>query len=357
MGSRIYVCHTFYHVYVTFLKEFALPKEKQGEATLVLSNMSTEFFDLKDRIRALDYFKEVIEFDEQRAENFPELAKYRTPSKNGVMALWKRFLFTKKFGKIDSEYIPVDFRKYEERYVFCDSDPIGYYLNYKHIPYHALEDGLNTLVQFNAARYDNRGNFEVKAFMSSKLNLIFIQNGYGKYCIDMEVNDISKIEYPCEKFVEVPRQNLIQRLQQDEKDILLRAFVKDMDKIVTDLRSGENHDNKVLILTEPLCDLGTRERIFHDIIDTYGKNAQVILKPHPRDELDYKTLFPEYTMIEKTVPMEMLGFMKDIVFEKVISVFTPLEGITFAKEKIRLGNDFMDLYEAPEIHRQNEKIK
>ena len=56
MKERIYVCHTYYHVYVTFLKEFALPKEKQGGATVVLSKMSTDFESLKERLLALHYF-------------------------------------------------------------------------------------------------------------------------------------------------------------------------------------------------------------------------------------------------------------------------------------------------------------
>ena len=47
--SRIYVCHTYYHVFVSILKEFAPPKEEQGQATLVLSKMSTDFQDLDVR--------------------------------------------------------------------------------------------------------------------------------------------------------------------------------------------------------------------------------------------------------------------------------------------------------------------
>ena len=49
MHQRIYVCHTYYHVYVTCLKELALPKEQQGEATLVLSTMSNDFRSLPRR--------------------------------------------------------------------------------------------------------------------------------------------------------------------------------------------------------------------------------------------------------------------------------------------------------------------
>ena len=45
--ERIYVCHTFYHVYVSILKEFALSPENPGGATMVLSKMSTDFSGLK----------------------------------------------------------------------------------------------------------------------------------------------------------------------------------------------------------------------------------------------------------------------------------------------------------------------
>lgn len=66
MKDRIYVCHTFYHVYISFLKELALPGEEQGKATLCLSKMSNDFGDLKERLLSLHYFEDVLEFDEKR---------------------------------------------------------------------------------------------------------------------------------------------------------------------------------------------------------------------------------------------------------------------------------------------------
>ena len=54
--------------------------------------------------------------------------------------------------------------------------------------------------------------------------------------------------------------------------------------------------------------------------------------------------------------MEILNYVEGLVFDKVISVFTVPSAIAFAKEKVFLGEDFMDQYEAPEIHRQNEQI-
>ena len=56
MNDRIYVCHTYYHAYVAFLKELKLRREKgpveAGEASLVLSSMSNDFEQFGERAAA-----------------------------------------------------------------------------------------------------------------------------------------------------------------------------------------------------------------------------------------------------------------------------------------------------------------
>ena len=356
MKERIYICHTYYHVYVSFLKELNLPREKRGQASLVLSNMSIDFENLKERVESTGLFAEVYEFDEKRDTYFPELGKYRKDTKNLVKNLWNRIIFCRKFAGLQTPYIPVDLKMYKDIYVYCDSDPIGYYLNMNRIRYHALEDGLNCLKNYDAARYDNRGHFGLKAFLSSKLNLIFIQNGYGKYCIDMEVNDISAIKYPCPKYVEVPRQGLVDALDQDDKQLILQAFVRDMPRLKEQIEESNRAGDKILILTDPLCTLDVREKIFRDVIALYEKEGTVFLKPHPRDELDYRNLFAEYPQFDATVPMEILNFFPGLKFKKVVGVLTEVRNLQFAEECVRLGPDFMDKYEDPLIHRQNEQI-
>ncbi len=353
--GRIYVCHTYYHVYVSILKELSLPKEEQGTATLVLSKLSTDFENLKERVAKAGIFAEIYEYDEKRQDAYPELAKYMVESGNIVANMVRRIIMTKKFGKLCAQDVPVDFEQYRDIYVYCDIDPIGYYLNWKHIPYHAMEDGLNCLKHFNLARYENRGFFALKAFMSSKLNLIFVQDGYGRYCMDMEVNDLSVIEISYSKYVEVSRQELFDRLTPEEKELILQVFVRDLDTIKRQIQEGLNQD-KIMILTEPLCDLETRERLFRDLIEEYEKEGQIYIKPHPRDILDYRTLFSEYPQFDATVPMEMLNFFENFRVKKIVSVFTELDEIKYADEMIRLGSDFMDKYEPHEMHNQNEVI-
>ena len=79
-----------------------------------------------------------------------------------------RMIFTKKLAKCEIPYLGViDFEAYKDIYVYCDSDPIGYYLNYKHIYYHALEDGLDCLKNDDDAYHANYGHFGLKAWFSA----------------------------------------------------------------------------------------------------------------------------------------------------------------------------------------------
>ena len=211
---------------------------------------------------------------------------------------------------------------------------------------------------YKRQRYDNRGHFGLKAFLAAK-NLIFIQNGWAKYCLDMEVNDLSVLPYPCPKYIERPRKALVDNLSVEGKDILVKLFIEDLEEIKTKISAG-NGRNTILLLTEPLCELDVRERIFKDCIELYGKidgeEPVVLIKPHPRDVLDYRKVFPEYIVLDGKFPMEVLNFIPGLRFRKVISVFTVVHAIQFAEEIVYLGEEFMDGYEKPELHRQNEMI-
>lgn len=364
---RIYVCHTYYHVYVSFLKELKLRRESKGAsavsdvppeeaATLVLSSLSNNFEDLKSRVESTGLFRLVVEFDEKRDDFFPPLAKWKKSGGGFLRNLYQRIRFTKEYARLEAPFVPVDFREYRDIYVYCDSDPIGYYLNQNRIYYHALEDGLNCLKNYDAARYDNRGHFKLKMFLSMYLNLIFVQNGYGKYCLDMEVNDIGAIRYPCPRYIEQSRQELAEQLTDGDKEIILQAFIRDKETLERQIAESSRTQDKILILTDPLCTLDVREKIFRDIIERFQPEGTIFLKPHPRDELDYRTLFPDIPQFDATIPMEMLNFFPGLRFKKAVAVLTMIKAIQFADEVVRLGEDFMDAYEDPLIHRQNEQI-
>lgn len=386
MKDRIYVCHTYYHVYVTCLRELNLPPEKRGQAVLLLSSMSNDFRDLGQRAEASGIFEEVIRFDEKPEEYFPELKDLKKDRGNIVRNMFQRRKFDRTLSKLEEPFVPVDFREYRDIYVYCDSDPIGYYLAGHKIRYHALEDGLDCLVYSDRARYDNRGHFRLKAALAL-CGFIFIQNGYSKYCIDMEVNDIDAIPFPgpkskrkmgeCGKkdsghygtpeepyrdgkYIEIRREVLASRLTKEDRALLTRMFIANIDALRGKLSEAKASGRAtVLILSEPLLpDLRDRKRLFSDLIrengTVDGREGVIVIKPHPRDKLDYAKEFPEYIVLDPFFPMEILNFIDGLMFDRVVTVYTVPDSLHCVKEKIFLGNDFMDRYEAPEIHRKNE---
>ena len=121
---RIYVCHTYYHVYVTFLKELALlrqnggDREKAGRADLVLSKMSNDFEDLKSRVEKVGLFRRVIEFDEKREDFFPGLVKYMN-SGPVVAMVWEGLNVVKTGRVMLGETNPADSKPGTIRGDFC----------------------------------------------------------------------------------------------------------------------------------------------------------------------------------------------------------------------------------------------
>ena len=401
--ERIYVCHTFYHVYVACLKELNLPESGEtdgtavgcglpkgavrGGATLVLSRMSNDFGDLDVRARACGLFEEVVWFDEKPFQDFPELAPLKEDTGSLLRNMINRMKFCRRYAELEEPYVPVDFAQYGDIYVFCDSDPIGYYLNYKKIRYHALEDGLDCIRYLDTARVDNRGHFELKARMAAA-GLIFIQNGYARYCIDMEVNDLAALDHPMGKMREVPRERLVNGLTAEGRELLIRLFIANREELLSALCEAKRQERPaVLILTEPLCpDLAVRKRLIEDMISEYGvidgAPGVIVLKPHPRDLLDYRKEFPQHIVLDAKFPMEILNFLdlpgesgnlktshgtgdgmdvqaahqtgdsaeEDFLFERVVTVYTVPKSIHCAREKIYLGNAFMDRYEDHSAH-------
>ena len=55
-------------------------------------------------------------------------------------------------------------------------------------------------------------------------------------------------------------------------------------------------------------------------------------------------------------PMEVMNDIEDLQVDKLVSVITQVENVGFAKEIVYLGLDFMDKYEAPEVHRKTELL-
>lgn len=360
--SRIYVCHTFYHVYVSILKEMKLQREAEASGTvyekgdIALSQISTQFGMLGERLEKTSIFHEVLMLDEKHENFFPELAKYRKNYSNIIKHMINRMIFTKRLPKCEERYITIDFKAYQDIYVFCDSDPIGYYLNYKKIYYHAVEDGLDCLKNLDDAYVANHGHFKLKAWFS-RHNLIFIMNGWGKYCLDMEINDRSVVPTDCPRFLEVPRKPLEQELTSKQKKLMIQAFIEDADALLEQMKPRYAGEEFAMFLTEPHpVDEEARKKVCLDVIARYCQGYRVLIKPHPRDMIDYEALCPDCVVLRGRFPIEVLNMFEGLRVKKAISILTTaMNSMDFVEEKINLGASFWDAYEDPEKHAFNKK--
>ncbi len=355
------MCHTFYHVYVAVLKEMKLvretPKTMYQKADIALSSVSTDFEHLGDRLTKTGIFQNVIALDEKREDFFPELAKYRKNYKNILKHMINRMIFTKKLAKCETPYMEViDFAAYEDIYVFCDSDPIGYYLNYRHLYYHAVEDGLDCLKNLDDAYVANHGHFRLKTWFS-RHNLIFIMNGWGKYCLDMEINDRSVVPTDCPRFVEVPRKPLERALTPEQKKQMIQAFIEDADALMQQLKPSQEGEAFACFLTEPHpVDIEARKRVCLDVLAKYCQGYRVLIKPHPRDTVDYEALCPDAVVLRGRFPVEVLNFFEGLHIKRAVSIVTTaMNNMDFVEEKLNLGASFWDAYEDPEKHAYNKK--
>ena len=220
--SRIYVCHTYYNVYVSILKEIHFQKYDSSKGNIALSLMSTDFKDLKERLEKSNLFDEVIELNEVHPWYFEEKFKYENSQSNWfTRVIIDNFLRWKYIANQEAKNLNIDFTNYSEIYVYCDSDPIGQYLNFKKIPYQAVEDGLDSC-RFNVVKGNSR-LFYLRLILS-KMGLVFIKDGYSKYAKSLEVNNKSDMHQFGRKLIQVPRKKLYEQLSSNDKQLIYDIF-------------------------------------------------------------------------------------------------------------------------------------
>ena len=334
----LYICHTYYQVYIAIISAL---NDTDNRYTLCISECSTKFFDLKEKICRENIFKEVLQLNEKHPTLLAPNTFYKRSEGNAVNRILTRIKYTKEIIKNIEKDVNIDFSKYDEIFLCNDSDPIGFYFWKHKIKYTLVEDSFN-LYQRETRYGDLRGDF-LKRFLF-KLGLIYIPNGYAKNAIKIEVNENKNlIDVPLKKVYELSREKLLNGLSQEQKQSLIRIFRGD--NIINDDKSKQK--KKMLLITQCLypIDVPTLEReceIYRRIVDEYIDDYQIYLKPHPRDLLNYEEYFKECIILKQYYPIEILNLINDFEFDLVLTIFsTAIDTVTIAKEKKILGKDYI----------------
>lgn len=302
---NLYICSTYYHVYVALLKHFAC-REKQ-DTDLVICDDIPAGEQLVNRIRKASLFGNVW-FVRQR--ELPQVS-----SKNWVDAVFSQH---KRRAATLRRLLPLSIWDYQNIYIFHDGTPLGSYLNDEKCPYHLLEDSLNFyqyVYQSSQAHLLRPHNF--RYFVRRLLKTGYFPLGESPYLLDIEVNDQNNIQIPSRKVIERPRAELEKQLTPDQIQLIFEVF-----GYHEQVLSGQKN---AIILTEPLyqdnhCQTQEAQHEIYRTIVEYllEKGLYVHIKPHPRDTIDYS----EYpvVVIDRNFPSELFKLNCAIAFEHAVAV-------------------------------------
>ncbi len=289
----IYVVSTYYHAYISCVKQLV----NRCNADILVTGYIPESDILAQRLRESGLFGAVY-----RADNPCEYVPRNRADK--ALHLHKRN------AQMIEPFLPVDFRGYETVCIYHDDTWVAHYLKNRRIPYRLIEDGLDSLkhIKDTSFAYMARGGFV--PFVKRIFRIGYVFNGSDPLTTAVEVNDRNGVcvsRCAKKKLVEVSRKELFSRLTESDAEVLKRVFSRDVPEI--------DPTRTVLMITQPFCvddpTISPDEQIslYRLLAGEELENGDaLVIKPHPRDIIDYSAVFPHAVILNKNIPAEMLVY-------------------------------------------------
>lgn len=332
-------------LYKAILKAF----NSDDEIDIVLSNHMPGLERIYNCLSESNIFNKVFYFDDDLYQDYiKNEALVNYVSFPNILWAWpmklRRYFKYQKEARKKELPDGLNLYGYDEILANDGVSTMNFKLNFYKIPYVVSEHG--------------RGNFRIKVplhilavyltIFLDRLNIIVAYSGSSKYVKAVEVDrNEDLVCYIKRKEIRECRINqLEERLSEEEKDKIYRIYAKAYG-------IPEKFDGEVnLLLTAPLAHDKTVATVkdqlncYQDAVDqNCDSEKPLLIKPHPRDTVDYSNIFPDAIIIDKVVTSEVLSFCKSLKIDKVLTIYsTSISSFRRAKEMIVLGADFLDLY-------------
>ncbi|MGN1119345.1 MAG: glycosyltransferase family 52 [Oscillospiraceae bacterium] len=327
MNKTIYVVSTYYHALISCLKQL---KDKT-DADILVTEYIPEGESLADRLKESNLFKSVFFLD--------DIKEFEPRNKLDFLLNQHR-----KNAMIIERQLPFRFEDYSEINIYHDDIWAAKYLKDKRIGYRLCEDALDSFKEISRSPFAfmlPRGTLKERVKKALRLGYVFCGSDDSTLCV--EVNDIDGVELKGklrEKLVEYPRRALFERLTDDDRETLKRIFLKSSVPPQT--------ENSLLLLTQPLFADGVLSseeeqiRIFSEAVaDFLEKGMTLIVKPHPRDTVDYTNVFEGAAILDKNMPIEILAITGNAHFSKVLTYYSTALQSCKAEEYIQIKGRLM----------------
>lgn len=334
--NDLYICYTYYHLLITIIK--SLTNNLQYD--LLISIDIPQIDKMIDKIKQIKTIGNIYIINEA-----PYIELYE--SKNAIIAkITKRRILSNVFNEMTN----INILGYDNIYTYNDMNLASSYLIVNEKKYHLIEDALDFFNYFD--EYYNLKKWQYtqsNIFHKLKAWLKIGTNPWGqnKYCLDIEVNDISKIKISNKKVKELRRRKLFDSLTKQDKVIIYNLFTGN--NVTERVIKGEK--KQMILFTQPLFKDGFVKSemeqliVYKNIINEYyEKNFQVTIKPHPRDNIEYSNLIEEYecNYIDKNIPSEVLNFNQNVCCDDIVSITsTSINFVQNVKNRRLLGKEYI----------------
>lgn len=316
MKPNLYICHTAYQVLVDLLRASRTDGQPH---TMVLSAAVPEPQSLAKKLEATGVVKVVI-VDETR---WPGTVTGPFAARRARRAFEK--LCGWRFTRA----------AYNEVRIHNDWSVLGRYMQDCRAGYILCEDTFgSTLGPDQHLVTDQRAAADFAAKQRGKGYLYW---GDSPWCVRIESEDAAKCTlFPAARMVTDSKAILLESLTDAEKALVRRIFLTQP--------LPEKADGATLLLprsfvADGLMTQGQQDAMFKAVVEKYAVGP-LFIKTHPRDTTDYKALFPDATVLERTMPSEVLNFCLPFHFARAVTVQSfVLRGFTAADEKIHLTLD------------------
>lgn len=316
MKKVLYVVSTYYHALISCVKQLL----NHDEAEIICLHYIPDGKALSERIRLSGLFEKTFYVD--------KVEEYK--AKNVIDYV---FRLHKKNAKVIERQISIELDKYDEINIFHDDTWFAHYLKDRKIKYRLVEDAFDTFKSISKSNFAYMISCApVKLAIKRLLSIGYVYCGYDKCTTEVEVNDINGLEInrlAQGKLTAIPRKAMFESLTEVHTAVLKGIFLKDIPPI--------NENDSVLLLTQPffvdhVLDKEEKQvELYKKTLKKGYTGARLVIKPHPRDHLDYSVIFPDAICLDKNMPIEILGMVQKAEFLQIITVSST--AINFLKAK------------------------
>lgn len=344
--KKLFICERPYMLYKSIIKAML---NESDEIDIVLSNHMAGMEKLEQPLRDSQLFHRVYFFDDKlyqeyiRNEHLEDYVKFPKIFISWPKKMKRYWVFHKKAAK---EQLPEDlnFKNYDEIYVVDGVSTINLRLNFEKIHYIVSEHARNNF-RINYPLHKLAVRISI---ILDRLNIVVAYSGCSKWVSAIEVSEDSNlVSYiKGKKLLVYDVGEIVKKLTDDQKNKVYEIYAQAYDIKIQNDRAVN------VLLTAPLLEDGMLDnkkkvaQCWRNLVEQYGDpQCQLLVKAHPRDKMDYKSIFTNCIVVDPLVTAEVLAFATSLNITKVLNLYSStVDAFADRCECVTVGVEFLASY-------------